>query len=297
MSNEETKLSITPLHAAFGVEVHDVCLRDVRDDHLYPEIRALFEQHSLLLFRGQHLKDDEHLKFGGRFGPIEDRSNIRMDGKPEISYGVSNETEDGGVYDENDLRLLDLQANMLWHTDSTFLPVPALVNVLQARVVPSEGGATEFVSARAGFQSFKPALQEQLRGLTFHHRYAHSRVRIDPKLVNLDKFSMWPDTEWKAVWRNPVTGDESLYIASHAFGVSGMSAVEGASFIHELIDSITQDEHIYAHHWVPGDVLVWDERAILHRGTPWPYDQPRTLVSCCISARDADGLDTMRPGT
>ena len=145
MSQAGQTISTTPLHPAFGIEVHGIRLRDVTADHLYAEIRALFEHHSLLLFRDQHLKDDEQLGFGVLFGPIEDRSNTRMDGRPQISYGVSNQSEDGGVYDEADLRLLGLKANMLWHTGSTFLPVRALANVLQARVVPSEGGATEFV--------------------------------------------------------------------------------------------------------------------------------------------------------
>ena len=295
MSETASRLRTTALHPEFGVEVHGVDLREVTTDHLYPAIRALFEQQSLLLFSGQHLADEEHLAFGRLFGPIEDRSNRLMDGKPRISYGVSNETDDGGVYDEDDLRLLDLKANMLWHTDSTFLPVPALANVLQARVVPSEGGATEFVSTRAGFQSLEPDLQARLRGLTFHHRYAHSRRRIDPELANIEKIAMWPDTEWKAVWRNPITGDETLYIASHAFAVSGMGEAEGAAFIDGLIERITRPEHIYTHDWRPGDVLVWDERATLHRGTPWPYEQARTLVSCCVSAGEADGLSTMRP--
>ena len=106
---------------------------------------------------------------------------------------------------------------------------------------------------------------------------------------------MWPDTQWKAVWVNPVTGEEALYIASHAFAVSDMGEEEGAAFIDELIEAMTPPEAIYAHHWAPGDVLVWDERAVLHRGTPWPYDQPRTLISCCVSAGATDGLDGMRP--
>ena len=296
MSQTQHAISTTALHPSFGAEVHDIRLRNVKADHIYAEIRALFERYSLLLFRDQHLDDDEQLAFGRLFGPIEDRSNIRMDGKPQISYGVSNQTEDGEVYDEDDLRLLGLKANMLWHTDSTFLPVPALANVLQARVVPSEGGATEFVSTRTGFQSLEANLQERLRGLTFHHRYAHSRARIDSELAKLEMFAMWPDTEWKAVWRNPVTGDEAVYIASHAFAVSGMDEAEGARFIDDLIDKMTLPEHVYAHHWRVGDVLVWDERATLHRGTPWPYDQPRTLVSCCVSAGEVDGLAAMRPG-
>ncbi len=295
MSEKMACLKTTALHPEFGVEVHDVDLRDVTADCLYPAIRALFEQHSLLLFAEQHLDDHEHLAFGHLLGPIEDRSNARMDGKPRISYGVSNETEGGGVYDEDDLRLLGLKANMLWHTDSTFLPTPALANVLQARVVPNEGGATEFISTRAGFMALEPTLQERLRGLTLRHRYSHSRARIAPDLAKLELFTMWPDTEWRAVWRNPVNGAEAVYVASHAFAVSDMGADGGQWFIDDLIERMTGPSHVYAHRWRPGDVLVWDERATLHRGTPWPYDQARTLVSCCISAGDADGLSAVRP--
>ncbi len=287
-------LQTQALHPSFGVEVKNCELRRASEPQLQSAIRQAFEEHSLLLFKGQHLDDAEHLAFAKLFGPIEDRSNIRMDGAAKIS-GVSNETEEGGVMDADNLRLLDLQANMLWHTDSTFLPVPALANILQARVVPDQGGATEFASTRAGFKALAPELQERLRGLSFHHRYSHSRARIDPELAKLKRFTMWPDTEWRAVWTNPVTGEEALYIASHVFAVAGMEAEEGAALVDELIAAMTQPAAVYAHHWQPGDVLVWDERAVLHRGTPWPYEQPRTLVSVCVSASDGDGLRTMRP--
>jgi len=283
----------TPLHPQFGIEVHGVKLRRATQEHLYPEIRTLFEKHSLLLFRDQHLNDEEHCAFAYLFGPLEDRSTVRMDGIPEISY-VSNVADDGSVYGESEPRLLELKSNMLWHTDSTFLPIPALANVLQARVVPLEGGATEFVSTRAGFKALATENQERLRHLFFWHRYGHSRSRIDPHLAKLDKFTMWPDQKWRVVWRNPLTGEGSLYIASHAFAVDGMDQTEGAALIDSLLEVMTPPHAVYSHAWEPGDVLVWDERAMLHRGTPWPYDQPRTLVSTCVSARDVDGLASMK---
>ncbi len=289
-----TDLQYSQLHSDFGLDVHDVDLRDAQDPDIFAAIRDLFERHSLLLFRDQHLDDDEHMAFSKLWGPIEDRSNIRMDGPPKVSHNVSNQAEDGAVYGEDDLRLLGLKANMLWHTDSTFLPVPALANILQARIVPTEGGATEFASSRAGFKRLSPDLQERLGGLSFKHRYSHSRARIDAELAKQEMFTMWPDTEWQAVWRNPITGEEALYIASHAFAVSGMDGEAGQGFIGEMVEAMTPPEAIYAHAWKPGDVLVWDERAVLHRGTPWPYDQPRKLVSCCVSAQAADGLDAMR---
>ena len=93
---------------------------------------------------------------------------------------------------------------------------------------------------------------------------------------------------------NPVTGEESLYIASHAFTVEGMDETDGATLIEALLVAMTPPPAVYSHAWEPGDVLVWDERAMLHRGTPWPYDQARALVSLCVSARDADGLESIR---
>jgi alpha-ketoglutarate-dependent 2,4-dichlorophenoxyacetate dioxygenase len=285
-------LKTTPLHRDFGVEVHGVRLANVTANEGYPEIRDLFDRHSLLLFRGQDLDDDAQLAFGRLFGPLEDRTERP---EPKIS-NVENLRDDGSVVAEDDetLHLFNLQSNFLWHTDSTFLPVPALANILQAKIVPDGGGNTEFVSTRAGFARLEPALQARLRDTVFRHRYAHSRARINPELAKQTLFTKWPDTAWKAVWPNPVTGEEAAYVASHVFGAVGMSDAEGEALADEVIAAMTQPECIYSHAWTPGDVLIWDERATLHRGTPWDYTQPRKLASICVSAQARDGLDSIR---
>ncbi len=249
-------MKLVPLHPRFGVEVQGVELRRATRESLYPEIRALFEEHSLLLFRYQNLNDAEHCAFASLFGPLEDRSSVRMDKTPTVPCGVSNVAEDGTLYGEDETRLLELKSNMLWHTDSTFLPTPALANVLQARVVPSEGGATEFVSTRAGFASLDAGLKERLRHLFFWHRYGHSRGKVDAGLAAQEKISMWADRKWRAVWKNPLTGDESLYIASHAFAVDGMDEPEGAKLIDSLVEAMTPSDAVYSHAWRPGDLLV-----------------------------------------
>jgi alpha-ketoglutarate-dependent 2,4-dichlorophenoxyacetate dioxygenase len=282
----------TPLHAKFGVEVHHIDLRLVRADAGYSQIRAAFEEHSLLLFRNQHLDDDEQLAFARLFGPLEDRED-----RPEPKIGaLSNLRDDGTLAPENDLKTLNLKANQLWHTDSTFLPVPALANILQARVVTSRGGETEFVSTRAGWRDLDPGLKARARDAVLWHRFSHSRARIDAELARQPHITKWKDQAWRAVWPNPVSGEEALYIASHAYAVEGLKDAEGAALIDALIAAMTRPAAIYTHRWRPGDVLIWDERALLHRGRPWPYDQPRTLVSICVTARDADGLASVRPG-
>ncbi len=107
---------------------------------------------------------------------------------------------------------------------------------------------------------------------------------------------MWDDQCWRAVWRNPVNGRKALYIASHAYTVEGMAVEAAQAFIRELIERATAPELVLAHRWQTGDVIVWDERAVLHRGTPWPYHEERSLDSYCVTARDCDGLDFIRPG-
>ncbi|MEM9604973.1 MAG: TauD/TfdA family dioxygenase [Pseudomonadota bacterium] len=284
----DVTLHTTPLHAEFGVEVHGVDLTDATPNHLYPAVRAAFEAHSLLLFRGQHWTDDDILRFGRLFGPIENRTAL-----PEHVARVSNVLPDGSVMAPDAQRVKDLRANMLWHTDSTFLPVPALANIITARVVPSEGGTTELVSTRAGLARLSPvqrsALQHGIR-----HRYAHSRAKIDSDLASAEHIVKWPDQVWRGHWRNPVTGQDAAYIASHACAIDGRDDAEALALIESIVETLTVDEAVYAHHWQVGDVLIWDERATLHRGMPWPFDQARTLASICVSARDEDGLEAVR---
>jgi len=134
------------------------------------------------------------------------------------------------------------------------------------------------------------ALKSRIRGRTIWHRYAHSRAKISKDLASWDLLTKWPDKAHGAVWTNPVNGHEALYIASHACRIDGMEDEAAQALIAELTDFCTQGHYIYSHSWTEGDVLIWDERATLHRGTPWPYDQPRAMSSICSSVRPADGL-------
>jgi len=141
----------TPIHDRFGVEIRNVDLRDVAAGHLYPEIRDAFETHSLLLFRDQDVSPEKHIELAKLFGPLEDRKADEH-GLGEAGFEVSevsNVKMDGTVTGEGDRHTLHLQSNFLWHTDSTFLPIPALSNILICRVAAKDGGATELTSTRA----------------------------------------------------------------------------------------------------------------------------------------------------
>jgi alpha-ketoglutarate-dependent 2,4-dichlorophenoxyacetate dioxygenase len=269
-------------------------MREVTPTHLYPALRAAFEEHSLLLFRGQSLDDAAHLRFGALFGPVEDRSYGAMGDTPRMA-NVSNLRDDGSVAPPDDLLALDLMGNQLWHTDSIFLPLPALANVLAARVLSSTGGETELCSTRAAWRDLPDELRTRVDGAVFRHRLAHSRRDLSPVLVERHR-ARFPDQAWRSVWVNPVNGLGALYLASHTFAVDGLPDDEAQHLVDELVRFCTQPGRVYTHAWQSGDVLVWDERATLHRGRPWPYDEERTLASICVSVSDADGVDSVRVG-
>jgi alpha-ketoglutarate-dependent 2,4-dichlorophenoxyacetate dioxygenase len=292
---DTASITTTALHPLFGVEVHGVDLCGVRHDRGFADIRRLFDEHSLLLFRDQSLDDEAHLRFGSMWGAIEDRSmGMAVGGGPARMDNVSNRLDDGTIAGADNLHTIDLMGNQLWHTDSTFLPVPALANILAARVLSSSGGETEFTSTRVALSEMPERLREVAHRAVFRHRLAHSRRDLSPELVERH-LARWPDQTWRAVWRNPTNGLDALYIASHAMCIEGMDLDEGQRLIAEMLEFCTARERVYSHSWRPGDVLVWDERATLHRGRPWPYHEERTLASICISASAADGLDSVSP--
>lgn len=288
-------ITTTPLTDTFGVEVHGLDIMDVSEGATFDAVRALFEEHSALLFRGQAMTGEKHIELAALFGPIEDRqADERKPGEAFKIPEVSNVREDGSTSAEMDLHTLNLKSNFLWHSDSTFLPVPSLVNILTAKIVTTEGGATELACTRAAWAEMPEALKVRIAGHGIWHRFSHSRKKISEELSRLPMFNKWPDQHWKSVWTNPVNGREALYLASHAFLVDGYDEAESAALLDELIAFCTQPRFVYAHQWAVGDVMLWDQRAVMHRGTPWPYEQPRKLASICSSVRDGDGLPQMR---
>ena len=285
----------TPLTEHFGVEVHDVELTEIKTEDEFRAIRELFDERSTLLFRNQNLTDEAHIRLNEFFGPIEDRmADERKPGEGFKVPEVSNVRENGSTTEAMDLHTLNLKSNFLWHSDSTFLPTPSLVNIITARIVPSSGGATELASTRAAWAAMPQELKARIEGRGIWHRYSHSRKKISEELSKLPMFHKWPDQHWNSVWTNPVNGREALYIASHAFKVDGYDEAESEVLLDELTAFCTQAQFVYSHKWTVGDVLMWDQRAVMHRGTPWPYEEPRKLSSICSSAQEQDGLPSIR---
>ncbi len=290
-------MDIAPLGPGFAAELRGVTLADVAaDDAAYAATRALLDEHSVLVFRGQEVTDEVQLAFSRRFGPLE-VTKVGSQGTGTNLVILSTIGEDGKVVAPDSRKAMRNKANQLWHTDSTFKRVPALASVLSARIIPAQGGETEYVSTRLAFERLDPALCKRLENSFAWHDYAHSRGQIAPDLASPEERAALPPQCWRMVWKNPVNGRSALYLASHAYAIEGMEKEEGLKLLAELMAAATAPGSSYVHQWRAGDVVMWDNRATMHRGRPWPAQQARLMVRTTISATAADGLESMRPPT
>lgn len=288
-------MELVPLGPDFGVEIRGIALIDVAaSDRAYQSVRAAFEQHSVLLFRDQEITDDVQAAFSRAFGPLE-RVKVGSEGVGTFYSRLNNVAPDGSLVPETHRQALTARANQLWHTDSSFKTTPALASVLSARLVPRHGGDTELTSTRTTWTRLPPAMQSRLRDAVVSHAYAYSRDQIAPELMSSAEREVLPPVNWRMTWRNPVNGLIALYLASHAYAVEGLGASEARALLDELIAQATRPEFTYQHRWRTGDVLMWDNRATMHRGRPWAQDEPRSMVRTTISAVEADGLADVRP--
>jgi alpha-ketoglutarate-dependent 2,4-dichlorophenoxyacetate dioxygenase len=288
-------MNIVPLGPGFAAELRDVTIAEVAsDDTAYAAVRAAFEEHSVLVFRGQRLTDESQLAFSRRFGPPE-VTKVGSQGTGTHFVILTTIGEDGKVVPADHRLALRNKANQLWHTDSSFKRVPALTSVLSARIIPARGGETEYVSTRLAFERLQPALQQKLKTSFAWHDYAHSRGQIASDLASPEERAVLPPQCWRLVWKNPVNGRSAIYLASHAYSIEGIGPAAGKELLDLLMDAATAPGTSYVHTWRSGDVVMWDNRATMHRGRPWPAHEARLMVRTTISATAADGLETVRP--
>ena len=287
-------MDIIPLGPGFAVELCGVKVAEVvTDTAVYSAVRAAFEEHSVLVFRDQEVDDDAQLTFSRCFGPPE-VTKVGSQGTGTHFVILSTIGKNGKVVPADHRLALRNRANQLWHTDSSFKRIPALTSVLSARIIPALGGETEFVSTRLAFERLEPKLRAKLENSFAWHDYAHSRGQIAADLASPEERAALPPQCWRLVWKNPANGRSALYLASHAYAIEGMEPTAGKKLLDELMAAATGPGTSYVHSWRSGDIIMWDNRATMHRGRPWPAHEARLMVRTTISATAVDGLETMR---
>ncbi len=262
---------IKPLNATFGAVATGLKLAAL-DDTTLRDLYAAWLQYALLIFPGQHLSREEQIAFARRFGPLEFElapiSNVRSDGTLILDP-------------ENDI-LKVLKGNMGWHCDSTYMPVQAKGAVFSARVTPRSGGATGWADMRAAYDALPDDLRAKVEKLSAYHSLYYSQAKLGhfPRPGSAYSgygFHDGPVPLRPLVKIHPETGRKSLLIGRHAHNIPGMDEVESERFLQELVDFSCRPPRVYYHDWSPGDVVVWDNRCLLHRASPWDMNEPRVM--------------------
>jgi alpha-ketoglutarate-dependent 2,4-dichlorophenoxyacetate dioxygenase len=266
-------LRVTALTASFAAQIDGVDIARPVDDRTWAEIRAAFEEHSVLVFRGARLDDDTQVAFSRRFGALEVTKSINPAAGTPFARQSNLDIETGAVIPPDDRRMVYQLANMLWHSDSSFKPVPSLCSLLSARIIPSEGGATEFASTRAAYPSLPEALKRRVEGAVAVHDFAWSRDQVRPGFFTEEERAVYPPVRHPVVRANPVNGRTSLFLGAHASYIEGLPVDEGRALLVDLLEHVTQPPFRYRHEWTDADLVIWDNRCVLHRATP--YDSTR----------------------
>jgi len=272
-------LTTRKLHPLLGAEVVGIDVKNV-DDATFKAIVDAFNEYSVLLFRGQSLTDEEQVEFSRRFGPLETtiRSIASQEKTPEHIANLSNVDAEDRLIPAGDKRNIFNAGNQMWHTDSSFKKVPAMASLLSAREIPPEGGETQYASMRVGYARLPEDLQRFLEGKVVIHSFVYSRGLIDDGLLPPEHAAQVPPVRQALVRVNSVNGRKAFYVGSHACEIVGMPTPEARALLRELREAATRPELVYTHRWRVGDLVMWDNRCMLHRGRPWNESRYRRVM-------------------
>jgi alpha-ketoglutarate-dependent 2,4-dichlorophenoxyacetate dioxygenase len=271
-------IAVTPLIPSFAARIDGADITRPLDATAWREIRSAFEEHSVLLFRGQPLDDEQQIAFSRRFGDLEITRSMNPAAGTPFARQSNLDIKTGAVIPNDDRRMVYQVANMFWHSDSSFKPVPSLCSLLSGRIVPPEGGATEFASARAAYPSLPEALKRRVETAVAVHDFSWSRDQVRPGFFTAEERAVYPPVRHPIVRTNPVNGRRALFLGAHASHVEGLPLDEGRALLRTLLEHVTQPPFVYRHEWQAGDLVIWDNRCVLHRATPYDTARHKRLM-------------------
>ena len=274
-------ISIRQVGPCFAGEVTGVDIAKGVSSDEAAEIEAGMDRHAVLVFRDQVIDDDRQYAFSCHFGPMEtatgDIAQAEDRRLPMNINDISNLDKRGEVLARDDRRRLFNLGNMLWHSDSSFKPTPAKFSLLSARAIPGEGGNTEFADMRAAWDALDAKTQAECRDLVCEHSLLTSRSLLGFAEFNAEERLKWQPVPQRLVRRHPRSGRLSLYLASHAGAIRGWPVPEARTFIHDLTEHATQRQFVHAHQWRQWDLVMWDNRTVMHRARRYDHTQVRDL--------------------
>lgn len=271
-------LETRKLHPLYGVEIVGVDVAQPVDDATFAEIRAALDEHSLLLFRGLDMTDARQIAFSERFGPLLRATSNNPGGGTPFSRQSNLDMKTGEPIPADDKRMRYQKANEAFHSDGSYRVVPSLCSLLSGRVVPPEGGATAFTTMRGVWDALPVEKQRMLEGLVAEHSLFHSRSLVDPTVMSEEQKKEMPPVRQAVVRANPVNGRKAVFLGAHASHIVGWPVAEGRKLIGEIMALCAEPRFVYSHRWREGDLLVYDNRCLLHRATPYDIARHRRIL-------------------
>jgi alpha-ketoglutarate-dependent 2,4-dichlorophenoxyacetate dioxygenase len=275
-------ISIRPLHPVIGGEVSGVDITKPLSTDDVAAIEAGMDRYAVLVFHDQVVSDEQQMAFGRNFGRIEESraGNITKPADKRLSDGmndVSNLGKDGEPLARDSRQRLFNIGNMLWHSDSSFRPIPAKYSLLSARVVNAKGGNTEFADMRAAYDALDVDMKREIEPLVCEHSLMYSRGSLGMVDYSEEEKALFKPVRQRLVRTHPVTGRKSLYLSSHAGSIFDMPTPEARMLLRDLTEHATEPRFVYVHKWRLHDLVMWDNRQTMHRVRRYDESQPRDM--------------------
>ncbi|HYZ21063.1 MAG TPA: TauD/TfdA family dioxygenase [Rhodopila sp.] len=275
-------ITITELTPGFVGEVSGIDITQPLTQAQVAELEAGMDRYAVLVYHDQRFTDEQQKAFSQYFGPLEhtEGGNVtkatdrRLD--PHMA-DVSNLGADHKPLDREDRRRLFNLGNQLWHSDSSFRAIPAKYSLLSARTVVSKGGNTEFADMRAAYDALDDATKREVDDLVCEHSLIYSRGTLGFTELSEEEKKMFRPVRQRLVRTHPVTGRKSLYLSSHIGTIVGWPMPEARAFIRDLTEHATQPRFTYAHKWRQYDLVMWDNRVMMHRVRRFDESQVRDM--------------------
>jgi alpha-ketoglutarate-dependent 2,4-dichlorophenoxyacetate dioxygenase len=276
-------VSIQQIYPTFAGEVTGIdCSRPLSPDEV-AAVEAGMDKHAVLVFRDQPLTDQQQIDFTRQFGELEGYNtpgHIRKKDDSRLGSGIadfSNLDKSGNIMSDQDRVWFFKLGDRLWHSDSSFRPVPARYSLLSGRVLPSWGANTEFADMRGGYDALDDRTKAEVEDLVCEHSLMFSREAIGFTDLTTEERSAFRPIRQRLVRTHPVTGRKSLFLSSHAGTILGWTVPEARMFLRDLTEFATRDRFVYSHEWRVGDLVMWDNRTTMHRARRFDRNEVRDV--------------------
>jgi alpha-ketoglutarate-dependent 2,4-dichlorophenoxyacetate dioxygenase len=277
-------VSIRQIHpvSVFAGEVSGIDITQPLSREDVAAIEAGMDRYAVLVFHDQKVTDEQQMAFTVNFGRLEEArgGNITKDEDRRLQIGmgdVSNLDKAGRPFALDSRQRAFNLGNMLWHSDSSYRAIPAKYSILSARVVNPVGGNTEFADMRAAYDELDGDTKAMVEDLVCEHSLMYSRGSLGLVDYSDEERAMFRPVRQRLVRTHPVSGRKSLYLSSHAGAIIGMPLAEARILLKDLTEYATQPRFVYAHKWRTWDVVMWDNRQMMHRARRYDETQPRDM--------------------